>query len=661
MAVDPVAPFLWGSGGRRLTPEEIAAERKGAAALGQQAMSTAPVGHWSQGLNRVLQGLMAGYDDYRASDAAKQNSTESAALVQALLGGGAAASATPVAASAMPTSVPVQSSGGVTTPMGNTSIPVPQDDNAARAMAFFQSKGMAPADAAALVWNFQQESGKNLNPTLSHDGGTGFGIAGFRDPTPGQGRWTNLRNFAAENKLDPNSLDTQLQFAWNELQGPESATFQKIQAARTPEEKAAAAIGYFRPRADYAAARAARAGEVNSLLRGQPVQVASNDPDFAPSSPQIVDANQPSPLDTAQYPSGPVGAPAATADGLDPAALPTNAQPAQGVLPTAQAVQAATQPARPAINPAILQAMTSPYVNDQTRQIATLLFKSQMDQQAKANDPMRQLDIQSKQTALTPLGAPYKDADGNLVQKDALGKITVLSAAEKSPTSVQEYKFYRTQAEEAGETPLPYSKWDIARKHAGAISVNTGAIPQGYEQYTDPDTGAIRMRAIPGGPKDASAKDQAKADARATSTEVVTNAAKLAREAISGATFPVTGTAGHFLSGIGETGAAELNRQVSVLKSNATIENLNAMRAQSPTGGALGNVTEGEGAMLAAKSGALDPRAPKAQFQRALDDYERTLLRIVHGKDAGDKIYEQTRPNKDGWSDIGGVKIRRKQ
>lgn len=435
MAVDPVAPFLWGSGGRRLTPEEIAAERKGAAALGQQAMSTAPIGHWSQGLNRVLQGLMAGYDDYRASDAAKQNSTESAALVQALLGGGTAAAPAPAAAPAMPTSVPASSSGGVSTPMGNTSIPVSGDDNAARAMAFFQSKGMAPADAAALVWNFQQESGKNLNPTLSHDGGTGFGIAGFRDPTPGQGRWTNLRNFAAENKLDPNSLDAQLQFAWNELQGPENATFQKIQAARTPEEKAAAAIGYFRPRADYAAARAARAGEVNSLLRGQPVQVAINDPTFAPATPQIVDANQPSPLDTAQYPAGPVGAPVAAADGSGPAALPTNAQPAQGVLPTAQAVQASAQPARPAINPAILQAMTSPYVNDQTRQIATLLFKSQMDQQAKANDPMRQLQMQKIQADL---------------------------AAGKNPESVREYEYARTNGFGGS-----FQDW-IASKRAGA-------------------------------------------------------------------------------------------------------------------------------------------------------------------------------------------------
>ena len=45
--------------------------------------------------------------------------------------------------------------------------------------------------------------------------------------------------------------------------------------------------------------------------------------------------------------------------------------------------------------------------------------------------------------------------------------------------------------------------------------------------------------------------------------------------------------------------------------------------------------------MLAAKSGALDPDSPT--FERDLDDYERSLLRFVHGKRVGDAIFEETR------------------
>jgi hypothetical protein len=149
------------------------------------------------------------------------------------------------------------------------------------------------------------------------------------------------------------------------------------------------------------------------------------------------------------------------------------------------------------------------------------------------------------------------------------------------------------------------------------------------------------MRPIPGGPKDTSKQDQAKAESQATSTDVITNAATNIRDAIKSSNLPATGTAGAVLSNIGETGAAEVARQMAVLKSNATIENLNAMRQQSPTGGALGNVTEGEGAMLAAKAGALDMKSP--HFMRDLADYERTLLRTIHGKAAGDKIFDATR------------------
>lgn len=44
-------PFLWGQGGRRLTPEEIARQRQIADAL--LAPDYSPVGHWLQGLARM--------------------------------------------------------------------------------------------------------------------------------------------------------------------------------------------------------------------------------------------------------------------------------------------------------------------------------------------------------------------------------------------------------------------------------------------------------------------------------------------------------------------------------------------------------------------------------------------------------------------------------
>ena len=196
--------------------------------------------------------------------------------------------------------------------------------------------------------------------------------------------------------------------------------------------------------------------------------------------------------------------------------------------------------------------------------------------------------------------------------------------------------------------PRPGVTNNISTGNAGP---QVGTIPQGYELFQNPETGAWAMRAIPGGPEDASAKEAAAAGNRATSTDVIVSAASRARAAADDRA--LTGMAGQLASNLPGTANAEVYRQVDVLKSNATVENLTAMRQASPTGGALGSVTEKEGAMLAAKAGALDPASPT--FQRDLDDYERTLLRIVHGPEEGDRIFAATRAQDPPAGDTGGA------
>lgn len=552
-------PFFWGAAGTRLTPEEILAQRKASQLMGAEASSTAPVGHWSAGLNRVVQGLMSGYDSYTADQASRQNGSESAAVIQALLGGGTPATA-PVAAPA--------ATAPISRPMGMTSIPT--GDNAATIRAGLLERGLPEHVADGFLMNFKDESGLNpgineAKPMVPGSRG-GFGLAQWTGP-----RRVGLEQYAAAKGAPVSDVNVQLDYLSNELKGPEAAAAQSIMATNTPGD-AAAAIA-------------------KSFLRPAPVNLERR---------------------VAQYTG---------------------------------AAQAAA-PAKPAINPLIAQAMTSPYMSDSAKKIGTMLFQNQLEQQQKASDPLRQMQMQELQSKLTPMGAPTKDADGNLVQVDVLGKVNVLRPSESRPTSVAEYEYYKSNLPQ-GQQPMPYDTWATAKARAGAMNVSnnvsTGTIPQGYEQFTDPETKAIRMRPIPGGPKDPTKSDNAKADSRSISTDVVTNAASLARAAMDSATLPTTGTAGKMLAGVGETGAAELNRQVNVLTANAKVENLNAMRAASPTGGALGAVSDSENAMMAAKSGALDPGAPKAQFQRALEDYERTLLRVVHGKEQGDAIFAQTR------------------
>lgn len=177
----------------------------------------------------------------------------------------------------------------------------------------------------------------------------------------------------------------------------------------------------------------------------------------------------------------------------------------------------------------------------------------------------------------------------------------------------------------------------------GSLSTDYGYVldPNTGEPAIDPATGLPKAAPVPGSPAAqevaaAGDKKNAAIDARSTASSVIMSAARRARDAAGK----------RAMGGVGQgvvaglmpwTDAAEVARQVDVLKSNATIANLSAMRAASPTGGALGSVTEKENAMLAAKAGALDPSSPN--FERDLADYTQTLLQIVHGERVGNAIF----------------------
>ena len=196
----------------------------------------------------------------------------------------------------------------------------------------------------------------------------------------------------------------------------------------------------------------------------------------------------------------------------------------------------------------------------------------------------------------------------------------------------------------AGVAPLPgYERSPGVVVNTGDMGVpqpQIGTIPQGFVAVPKPDTPAgFEMMPIPGGPEDRTRSDAAQANARDVSTETIVTAASRARAAAGDR---VTGNLGQGVAqNVPFTASAETMRQVNVLKATAKIENLQAMRAASPTGGALGAVTAPELVMLEDKAGALDPSSPN--FLRDLDDYERTLLRTIHGPEEGDRIFEATR------------------
>ncbi len=115
--------------------------------------------------------------------------------------------------------------------------------------------------------------------------------------------------------------------------------------------------------------------------------------------------------------------------------------------------------------------------------------------------------------------------------------------------------------------------------------------------------------------------------------------------------------------------AANAQAKLQTLKSQVGFSVLQAMREASKTGGALGNVSDAEGARLENNLAALD----RAQ---SLDEFQKALNQII--KYAGDaksrlsKAFKETYPGEvettasspgatADWQSLGGVKIRKKQ
>lgn len=76
-------PFVWGKGGRRMTPQDIARDREIAANLMQPDYS--PIQNWTQGLARVAGNVTGALQDRAAVKASEANQDYSQQIMQSLL------------------------------------------------------------------------------------------------------------------------------------------------------------------------------------------------------------------------------------------------------------------------------------------------------------------------------------------------------------------------------------------------------------------------------------------------------------------------------------------------------------------------------------------------------------------------------------------------
>jgi hypothetical protein len=197
----------------------------------------------------------------------------------------------------------------------------------------------------------------------------------------------------------------------------------------------------------------------------------------------------------------------------------------------------------------------------------------------------------------------------------------------------------------AGPDGEPY----IVDKYKSDNVSYTGTIPQGYEAYVDTD-GRTKLRPIPGGPEDTTKETNEKNYQLQIKSNTVLSVAGDIRSLIKAANedkdsfiFGVVGKAQSYIPG---TRRSDVQAAIETLNARVGFDELQAMRDASPTGGALGQVSELELKQLNAALGSLNLNQSEEQFlknlKRVETQYQRILERIA---ETGDGSYL---PRNDG-------------
>lgn len=203
------------------------------------------------------------------------------------------------------------------------------------------------------------------------------------------------------------------------------------------------------------------------------------------------------------------------------------------------------------------------------------------------------------------------------------------------PTAaMREYEFAKGQGFGGS-----FMDFQTAKGRAGATTVNVGtqsevgSIPQGFELITNPETGARSMQRIPGGPEDTSKNEAAKASQEAQKASVALRSIGNIRQKLGSKgmfDLPEVGVIGGRLAEMGiNQEAVDVKNELASLQSIVSFDRLQAMREASPTGGALGAVSERELLLLQSSLGALNNMSSEEQLLQTLDFIEGVMKKFA--------------------------------
>ena len=152
-----------------------------------------------------------------------------------------------------------------------------------------------------------------------------------------------------------------------------------------------------------------------------------------------------------------------------------------------------------------------------------------------------------------------------------------------------------------------------------------------------PGRQGITVKPIPGSKAAREAEEEReaaemKAEAKSAQASLVVEEIGRVERLIEEATIPATGFVGNIARKYAGTNAADVDRILNTIRANVGFDRLQQMREQSPTGGALGQVSENENKLLQSVLGSLEQSLSEDEFKYNLARLKDTFLDIVHGK-----------------------------
>ena len=223
------------------------------------------------------------------------------------------------------------------------------------------------------------------------------------------------------------------------------------------------------------------------------------------------------------------------------------------------------------------------------------------------------------------------------------------------PSAVREYQYFDNLSPEAQQQYLTMKRANPAVNLGDRVEVlnpqNPGGDPIATRQRgVSPDNApmlrgeqaaAVEGAEIAAIPQRVSAETDAKREAErpqaerqlAGKQEQLTFLESLIDKAGSDSSNYTTGLLGSMTKKIPGTGAYDLSATVDTIKANIGFDKLQAMRDASPTGGALGQVSEMENRLLQATLGNLETSQSPSQFKENLDLVKSQINRIVNGSE----------------------------